>query len=103
MSKTGLYTGSEYRMGLDIVELVMDLGNAFGVSFQDAAPAHELTVGTLFDLVARQSPTNLPDAEPGRYTGAAWERFLDVVAQSTAVPREQLRAEARFADDLGLR
>lgn len=37
-----------------------------------------------------------------RTQGPLWERYLDVVSESVGVPRERLRPDADFADDLRL-
>jgi acyl carrier protein len=89
-------------MGLDIVELVMDVETAFGVRISDADAKDLMTVGTLYDYVGRQVAPNLISPRGGPYAGELWERYLDVVAESTGVRRDRLRPEARFVQDLGL-
>jgi hypothetical protein len=37
-----------------------------------------------------------------RTRGPLWERYLDVVSESVGVPRERLRPDADFVDDLRL-
>ena len=85
-------------MGLDAVELVMDLETAFHVSMDGVTVT---TVGALYDWIRNQLPPDTvtlvreyPDSE-------FWERYLDVVERSTRIPRRDLRPEASFRD-LGL-
>jgi hypothetical protein len=85
-------------MGLDGVELVMDLETAFNVSMDGVVLT---TVGALYDWVRAH---NAPDAgTPGRdpFAGELWERYLDVVERSTGIRRRDLRPEATFRE-LGL-
>ena len=83
-------------MGLDSVELVMDLETAFNASATDGVTL--TTVGALYDWVRAQVA---PDAPTESYAGELWERYLDVVERSTGIPRRLLRPDADFRD-LGL-
>lgn len=58
------------------------------------------TVGSLFDHLRRHLGPQAP--RDAREAGALWERYLDVVAQSTGVARGRLRRGARFVEDLGV-
>ena len=85
-------------MGLDAVELVMDLETAFNVSMDGVTVT---TVGALYDWIRHRLPPDtatLVRAYPDR---ELWERYLEVVERSTRIPREDLRPEASFRD-LGL-
>ena len=89
-------------MGLDIVEMVMEVESVFGVEIPDAVAERLRTVGDLYDYVRDQvAPGGVPDGA-GPYAGELWERYLDVVARETGVPRARLRPGASFVADLGL-
>ena len=85
-------------MGLDAVEMVMELETAFEVSMNGVTVT---TVGALYDwILARLTPDTATPLR-SRYNGELWERYLDVVEGSTRISREQLRPDASFRD-LGL-
>jgi hypothetical protein len=90
-------------MGLDIVELVMDLEKEFALDARE--PAIDLrgeTVGQLYDAIARHREPTRPANARGPYSGPLWERYLAVVEESTGVPRDRLRPDAHFVKDLHL-
>lgn len=88
-------------MGLDVVELVMAVESAFDVEIPDADAERLHTVGLLYDYVRdRAAPSGARDGDP--YSGALWDRYLDVLVRETGCERHELRPEARFVDDLGL-
>ncbi len=85
-------------MGLDVVELVMEIETVFDIEIPDRDAKDLDSVALLYDYVAaRVSPSAV-----GRYEGALWKRYLDVVEKETGCARRQLRPEARFVYDLGL-
>ena len=67
-------------MGLDGVELVMDLEKEFNAS---ADRVRLTTVGALYEWMRAQVAPDLP---AGRCAGELWERYLDVVERSTGMP-----------------
>ena len=85
-------------MGLDAVELVMDLETAFNVSMDGVTVT---TVGALYDWIRNQLPPDSATLVREYPAGKMWERYLDVVERSTRVPRRDLRPDASFRD-LGL-
>lgn len=89
-------------MGLDIVEMVMSLEEAFQIRL----PEHELgrirTVGELYDCVVRQLGPDDAPPQAGAYEGERWERYVDIVERDTGVARSLLRPAATFTYDLGL-
>ena len=86
-------------MGLDAVELVMDLAAAFELSEDKGVTDTEAaTVGGLYEWVRAQVA---PESASGVFAGELSERFLDVVEQSTRIPRSKLSPDAVFRD-LGL-
>ena len=90
-------------MGLDIVEAFMAVEAAFGVEVPDAEAARMETVGSLFDYVRAHVPPEQAGAADGQpYAGPLWERYLEVLAEETAVRRDRLRPGASWVRDLGL-
>ena len=85
-------------MGLDAVELVMDLETAFNVSMDGVTVT---TVGALYDWIRAQLPPDATSLVRDYPSGELWERYLDVVERSTGIPRRDLRPDAAF-QDLGL-
>jgi hypothetical protein len=85
-------------MGLDAVELVMDLETAFNVSMDGVTVT---TVGGLYDWIRKQLPPDGASLVREYPASEMWERYLDVVERSTRIPRRELRPEASFRD-LGL-
>lgn len=88
-------------MGLDAVELLLAVEEHFGVHVDDAVAADLKTPGLLADYVW----TVL--CGDGR-TNALWTRervLMDVIgicARHLGLPASGIRADARFAEDLGL-
>ncbi len=88
-------------MGLDIVEMVIDVEAEFGVELPDAELATARTVAEFYrvlvgHLPARQRPLSAV------CRGPTWERFLDVVAESTCRKREDFAPEVDLYRDLRL-
>jgi hypothetical protein len=59
------------------------------------------TVGALYDWIRAGFASATEAASQMQYSGAVWERYLDVVERSTGIRRRDLRPEAAF-QDLGL-
>ena len=60
-------------MGLEIVELVMDVERAFGVQIPKSTAEQLRTVGSLFDYVRRHIAPGAELPDDGPYAGALWE------------------------------
>ena len=89
-------------MGLDIIETFMAVEAEFDVEVPDAEMERMATVGDLFDYV-RAHVDGPSGTEPDeRYAGPLWERYLTIVARQIGVPRDQLRPDARWVQDLEL-
>jgi hypothetical protein len=87
-------------VGLDIVEMFMEVESTFGVEILDEAGARLTTVGALYDYVATHVQPTAPAASAGVYSGELWERYLDVLEREIGVKRSALRPEASFVHDL---
>ena len=85
-------------MGLDTVELVMDVEKAFGLDLPEPELNAVLTIGDLHAVVMRHA--NIPAGSPA--AAQCWERLVEVVVESTAVKREHVIPTARIRADLGI-
>jgi hypothetical protein len=86
-------------MGLDIVEMCMDIEKAFGIDVPDEEWQEATTVGKAYETVYRH--LGIPAAES--YEGTEeWEKLLDVIERSAAVNRIDLHWYANFVRDLRL-
>ena len=94
-------------MGLELVELVMDCEDEFGISIPDAAVSDVRTVGEFFDIVltlirstGKPELRHRPDLEE-----YAWDRvcsicgrlFLRMIQKDVTV----ITRSTRFIEDLG--
>ena len=86
-------------MGLDIVEMVIELEKEFGIDQPDAELRIAESVGELFTLVATRSGIPASDIT---YSGPMWTRYLDVIERESGRDRKRLHPPARFIRDLGL-
>ena len=96
-------------MGLDTVELVMEIERAFAIEIPDAAAERLRTVGEMYQYVrAHVSPDDWPPVAPGRdpvldpVFDPVWQLLLDVIEKETGVERRRLVPSASFIDDLNL-
>jgi acyl carrier protein len=92
-------------MGLDIVELVMEIERTFAIDIPDADAERLRTVGDMYEyLRARVEPEawapQPPDADPT--DDPLWIDLLDVIETETGVERERLVPGASFVEDLDL-
>ena len=88
-------------MGLDLVELVMELERTFDISLPIERVEQFRTVGQLFDLVCEQLTVRDPLISHA-YVGPLWEQYLDIMEESLGVTRDQLKPDVHFVMDLGI-
>ena len=88
-------------MGLDVVELFMEMESAFGISIPNADAERLTTVGSLYDYIAIRVAPSIQDIGGGPYSGELWERYLNVIERELSVPRSDVLPGARFVEDLG--
>ena len=87
-------------MGLDIVEMFMEVESTFGIEIPDAMAPYLSTVGALYDYVVTHVQNPPVGAGPGSYSGPLWEQYLDVVRSESGVHRMALQPTASFVEDL---
>lgn len=85
-------------MGLDTVELVMDVEREFDISFSIAESQAIFTVGDLHkSIVAKvQESCREADAE------LIWTRLVTILSNGYGVPKAKITRKARIVRDLGL-
>lgn len=85
-------------MGLDTVELVMEIEKTFGISIPDSDAATLCTVGDLhgYILTARTTVGQPVAAEQ------VWTRLCDILEHGYGVRRTKITPKARIGADLGL-
>jgi hypothetical protein len=89
-------------MGLDSVELIMEVEKEFALDIPDHDAVTLLTVGRLYDYVATHAPALPADARAGLFAGATWERYRDLVSAEIGVPVTALNPDLCWVQDLGL-
>jgi acyl carrier protein len=80
-------------MGLDIVEMVMEVERTFGFEIPNSEAGKLRTVGDLHRYIREHVPGAPQDPE-------LWERLVDVVARESGTRRERIRPESSFVEDL---
>jgi hypothetical protein len=89
-------------MGLDLVEMVMELEKEFELDMPDEDLRPMRTVGDFYLYVERRLADAGRLTATGRFEGELWSRYLAVVERETGVPKVRLRPEAEFYRDLGV-
>lgn len=89
-------------MGVDTVELFMEIETTFGVHLADSNARNITTIGALFDVIVELTGSEIAQSEADRYSGELWERYLALIEQRTEIRRGRLVPSARFVQDLGL-
>ena len=92
----------EVGMGLDSVELLMEVEREWDLEIPDAAADRLATVGDLYWLVldglsARARATGAPAPDPPQ----VWARLVAIIARELGVEPGRVRPEASFRGDLG--
>jgi acyl carrier protein len=88
-------------MGLDQVEMIMDIEDAFELQFSDGEAQAVKTVGDLVHLVQ----TKVAERRHLVKTWSAPEiahRVREIISRNTGVKIDKLHDDARFSEDLGI-
>ena len=91
-------------MGLDTVELVMEVEDAFSVSIADDVAERILTVGDLYQFLLREKDRPISEGEQRPSIGTpdeVWLKLREIIVNVLGVPPEDVRPEARWIEDLG--
>ena len=88
----------EVAVGLDTVELVIDVENAFAISIPDIDAGRLHTVGDLQRyVVAARAQMGQPLAPED-----VWSQLCDILEHRYAITRKAITPQARIVADLGL-
>ena len=85
-------------MGLDTVELVIQIEKAFSIAIPDHEAEKIVTIGDMHDFVMQAI-----DAD-GRALDAdqVWGQLSDILSEDYGLPRAKITRDAGFIRDLGL-
>ena len=84
-------------MGLDIVELIVEVEEKFNISIPDEEAASLATVGQVVDYVYthQKSDAKLEKSE-------IQDRVIDLVSDKTGISKEKIALHHSFTNDLGM-
>jgi acyl carrier protein len=88
-------------MGLDGVEILMEVENDFGIRIADAEAEKVLLVSELRDLVVARllaEPVMLPE----RLKRLVFLHLQTVLSEQMGVRKSKIKAETRFVEDFGV-
>jgi acyl carrier protein len=91
-------------MGLEEVELVMDLEDEFGIDISDSIAQEMRTVGQMYDAILPIVRSNGKDAIRSRadLESFVWMRVRQLAAKHALdVEPPEITRETRFTEDLG--
>jgi acyl carrier protein len=85
-------------MGLDTVELVMQVEKTFAITIPDHEAEKMLTVGDMHDYVMRVTVAD------GRALDSdqVWDQITEILAEDYGVARVKITRKAAFIRDLGM-
>ena len=86
-------------MGMDTVELAMDIEEKYGLDIKDEDAEKLLTVQALCDYIL---DNGFPEEERDSKSGEVYDYVCQILVESFGVSREDIKLESRFVDDLGL-
>jgi acyl carrier protein len=84
-------------MGLDIVEIVMELEDTFGIAFPDSEAERLVSVGDTFEYVVARLAARAPRGG-GCSTAATFYRLRREMVHRLEVPRWRVRLDSRIGD-----
>jgi acyl carrier protein len=89
-------------MGLDSVEIVMDIEDHFGIEVTDAEAGRCARVGDLFAcVIAKLEAGETTKPQPEQWTRPqVLEEIRDIIAEQAGVRRDRITLEASLTGDL---
>jgi len=86
-------------MGLDTVEILMDIENEFEISIPDHVASNSLTVGDthriILDMLVAKRAVRSAELE-----NQAWDRLVKIVTEAMRMKPEDVRPESRWIPDI---
>lgn len=86
-------------MGMDTVELVMDIEEKYNLDIKDEETEKLFTVQSLCDYILENG---FPEEERDSKSGEVYDFVCLILVERFGVPREDIKLESRFVEDLGL-
>lgn len=86
-------------MGLDIIEMCMDIEEAFDIDVPNDEWEQAVTVGKIYETVCRH--LDRPVAEDHEKS-EEWQKLVGVIAKSASVKESDLHYYAHIVEDLRL-
>jgi acyl carrier protein len=88
-------------MGLDTVELVMEIEEAFDISIPDDRASKMLTVGDVYEFILEKTTDATLQSSASLTAADVWNSLQLIVAEQLGVDRSIVVPHARFVQDLG--
>jgi acyl carrier protein len=85
-------------MGLDSVELILDVERAFGIETSDPELRKIETVGEFYELIVSKLEVNNREVDRQQ----VWEGLKSCIIKISGVPPDKIIPEARIVKDLGI-
>ncbi|MBL8711389.1 MAG: hypothetical protein JNM12_00705 [Alphaproteobacteria bacterium] len=85
-------------MGLDSVELIMNVERAFDIELPDPEISKVVTVGDFYDLIIVKLELNNPNIDRQE----VWETLSKLIVKISGVAPHRIVREARIVKDLGI-
>lgn len=86
-------------MGLDTVEILMEIEDEFEISIPDQVASNSLTVGdthrVIVDMLVAKGAVRSPELERD-----AWARLAKIVTEQMQMKAEDVRPESRWVPDI---
>ena len=86
-------------MGLDTVEILMEIEDEFGISVPDQVASNSLTVGDthriIVDMLVAKGAVRSAELEAD-----AWQRLVTIVTEQMRIEPEIVRPESRWIPDI---
>lgn len=86
-------------MGLDSVELIMEVEDEFGIKIDNGEAGGIRTVGDMLRIV-REKVGHREDSKVG--DEALWDSLRAIIAEELRIPVEEMELESRFVEDLNM-
>jgi hypothetical protein len=93
-------------MGLDSVELIMEIEDEFGIEIPDEDVQDILTLGDLhrllFNHVSRNLGASISALQGGTLEKDVWKRLERLLITEWAIEKERIKPSAEIVRDLGM-
>lgn len=86
-------------MGLEMVELVMDIEDRFGVDILDHQASTIETVGQMQDVIVELLIAK-GQADRPELRDEVWHGIVEIVADQMGIDRSQIKPESRWVGDI---